>query len=547
MLPYFPACYPDELLYSVLARFHRHTCSFTPKWTMDDLFGHPNARATVDLPGRLGSLSRRLPPDRGLTPERLAAEFTLFPYHTAFQPAAVVSSVLAAMMDGPTSCIHLRLGIVASSVKAPATLRYCPACHDEALARWGERFWHRAHQLPGVLVCVDHDVPLIVSRTAPNTGHQTEFIAAEACIEHAEPPTPAWATDERCRAILLDVAKRSAALLSVMPRGVDPTEQTARYRVALIDRRLASPKGRVEQRRLHDAFDALFAPARSAIPELANTAWLSPIVRKHQHAFHPLHHILFELFLDRYSPVPPPALRSSQRWITPPEFTSRLRELVNRGDGLPAIARTLNVDPSTVRLHLAELGLAHPSCPPVRLSRQANEDREAGIRERWLEAQCLEPHLTRTALAKRLPKEHRWLYRHDRNWLEAHSPSPTVRPPPVARHDWTTVDHDRAVALRNTAEKVILLVPPVRVTLAELERRLGCSGWIGNHRPKLPQTLAVLAEVRESVEAFQLRRIAWVRDVLDRSGEPASPWKVRRLARLSNRVSEAVNQALTSI
>lgn len=63
MLPYFPASYPDELLYSVLARFHRHTCSVSPKRTMDDLFGNRDARATVDLPGHLGSLSRRLPPD----------------------------------------------------------------------------------------------------------------------------------------------------------------------------------------------------------------------------------------------------------------------------------------------------------------------------------------------------------------------------------------------------------------------------------------------------------------------------------------------------
>ena len=37
MLSYFPATYPDELLYSVLARYHRHTCSTSPKWTMNDL------------------------------------------------------------------------------------------------------------------------------------------------------------------------------------------------------------------------------------------------------------------------------------------------------------------------------------------------------------------------------------------------------------------------------------------------------------------------------------------------------------------------------
>ena len=44
MLPYFPAPYPDELLYSLLARYHRHTCSVSPKGTLEDLFGSRNVR-----------------------------------------------------------------------------------------------------------------------------------------------------------------------------------------------------------------------------------------------------------------------------------------------------------------------------------------------------------------------------------------------------------------------------------------------------------------------------------------------------------------------
>ncbi|MGR0189034.1 TnsD family Tn7-like transposition protein [Azospirillum aestuarii] len=547
MLPYFPASYPDELLYSVLARFHRHTCSVSPKRTMDDLFGNRDARATVDLPGHLGSLSRRLPPDRGLTPERLAIEFTLFPYHTAFQPSEVVAAVLSAMTEGPASGIHTRLGITTSTVVTPATLRYCPVCHAEALTHRGERFWRRAHQLPGVLVCLDHGKPLAESKSAPGSGHQTVFIAADDCVYQAEPPTPPWANDDDCRAILLEIAGRSAALLSATPRGVDPAGLTAGYRHALTDRRLASANGRVDQRQLHNAFNAIFAPARMVIPELANTVWLSPIVRKHQHVFHPLHHILFGLFLDRYVPLPPLPLRPPRRKIATAEFLSQLRVLVNRGDGICTVARNLGVDPSTVRLHAAKLGLATPWRPPVRPHPPAKEDPGPAIRKRWLELQQLEPHLKRKALAGRLPNEHAWLYRHDRTWLKAHSPAPVVRPPPVAHQDWTVVDQDLAAALRKSADAILLLVPPVRVTLAELERQLGRPGWICNRRPKLPQTLAMLASVRESVEAFQLRRIVWAYDALQRSGESTSPWRVRRVARLSNRVSEVVNQALASI
>lgn len=107
MLPYFSAPYPDELLYSLLARYHLHTCSVSPKQTLEDLFGSRNVRATVDLPGHLGALSCHIPPDRGSTSERLAADFTLLPYYVAFQPPAVTAWTLAAMIGEHTDSIHV--------------------------------------------------------------------------------------------------------------------------------------------------------------------------------------------------------------------------------------------------------------------------------------------------------------------------------------------------------------------------------------------------------------------------------------------------------
>ncbi|MFD1626628.1 TnsD family Tn7-like transposition protein [Azospirillum griseum] len=360
MLSYFPAPYPDELLYSLLARYHRHTCSVSSKGTLEDLFGSRNVRATVDLPGHLGALSRHLPPDKDLTAERLASEFTLFPYYVAFQPPMVVADVLAALTHGRADGIHLRLGIATTTVSAATALRYCPACHADALTRWGERYWRRAHQLPGVLVCPDHGVPLTDSSVVPSLGHQHEFVAADHRNCGSESVPPVWANDHKSRAILLDIAQRSAALLNGRRWGMNPVDLTARYRHALIDRRFASASGRVDQRHLHDAFAAVFAPACSALPELEGTTWLTSIVRKHRHAFHPLHHILFGLLLDRSDPAPKVAHLTPRRVVATTEFTNRLRDLVRQGEGLRATARALNVDPNTVRLLSNDI----PNCPP---------------------------------------------------------------------------------------------------------------------------------------------------------------------------------------
>ncbi|CAO3417840.1 TnsD family Tn7-like transposition protein [Azospirillum doebereinerae] len=547
MLPYFPAPYPDELLYSLLARYHRHTCSISPKRTLEDLFGSRNVRATMDLPGHLGALSRHLPPDQDLTPERLAIEFTLFPYYTTFQPPAVVTDVLATLINGAADGIHLRLGMATSTVPTPAALRYCPACYTVALGRWGERYWRRTHQLPGVLVCPDHGVPLVDSGVIPGLGHQHEFIAADDRTYEPDTPPPQWANDERCRNILLQVAARSAVLLTVPPQGVDPADMTASNRHALVDRHLASTNGRVDQRQLHDAFNTAFAPVRAVLQELSETTWLPSIVRKHRHAFHPLHHILFGLFLDRYAPLPNTTRSAPPRRVANREFACQLRDLVSHGNGLRATARALGVDTNTVRRHTAKLDLAAPWRPLVRPQLPAKEDPGPAIQERWMKLQCREPQLGRKALADRLPAEYTWLYRHDRAWLATHSPVPAARLPPAGRVDWKTADHDLAIALSDTARTIIPLVPPVRVTLAELERRLGRPGWIGKRRIKLPETLTVLSLVAESVESFQLRRIAWAREILEQSDGPAPTWKIRRLAGLPDRASDRVELALTAI
>lgn len=547
MLSYFPTTYPDELLYSLLARYHRHTCSTSPKRTLEDLFGRRNIRATVDLPGHLAALSRRLPADRGLTPERLATDFTLFPYHAAFQPPAVVADVLATLIDGKTDGIHLRLGIAATTVSAPAALRYCPLCHAEALARWGERFWRRAHQLPGVLVCPDHGAPLHDSTVVPGHGHQHAFVAADEDNCHMNDPSPAWAEDAGCRTILCDIARRSAALLSVPPEGAEPADLTARYRNALIDRQFASAHGRVDQRRLHDAFTTLFAPACSVLPELANTTWLASIARKHRHAFHPLHHLLFSLFVDHSAPASGAAQPRPRRVVATAEFADRLRDLVSQGAGLRTSARALSVDPNTVRLHARRLGLDTPWRPLIRPKADPKANAGPAIREHWLDLQRQQPQLGRKALADHRPAEHTWLYRHDRAWLESHSPAFVKRAAPRARVDWAVADRDLAVALRDSAGLILSHIPPVQVTLAALERQLGHPGWIEKRRSKLPETLAVLASLTESVEAFQRRRIAWAKQTLEQSEGSAPAWKIHRLAKLPSRLSPAVRQALSAI
>lgn len=548
MVSYFPVIYPDELLYSVLARYHRHTASRSPKRTLDDLFCERTVRATVDLPGHLGALSRRLPAERCLAPERLAAELTLFPYHVAFQSASVVREILTAMIDGAADSVHVRLGLAASIVPAPGTLRYCPQCFAEAVARWGEPYWRRSHQLPGVLICAEHGVPIRDSAVHPGLGRQHEFQAAtaETCADGAA--TASWEEDERCLSLLHAIAVRSAALLERLPIGVSSVDLTAGYRDALIDRRLASAHGRVDQQKLRDTFDTVLGPLHGVLVAVAHPVWLPAIVRKHRHAFHPLHHILLDLVINRYAPASVVTVdgmaSTGRKRITDPGFDGRLCDLVAAGFSLRATARALTVDPNTVRKHSADLRLATTWRPLSRSPQLPKPPSGPNRRARWIDLRCREPELGRKALADRLPADHAWLYRHDRDWLEAHSPSPTIRRSSGPRADWAVIDLNLAANLRVAAGTILSRIPPVRVTLAELERHVGRRGWIGKRYAKLPETVAALVEVTESVEAFRIRRVSWAKHELEATGTAAPLWKVRRLAGLPECASAAVEDAL---
>jgi hypothetical protein len=222
MMPYFPRTYPDELLYSVLARYHRHMCCESPKRTLEELFGGRELRVAANAPGHLRALAANLPAERGLTAERLATEFTLYPYYIAFEPPRVRAAVLVELIDSPAEGIHLNLGTVPGGVAPPDRLRYCPGCLKAMEERYGELYWRRAHQLPGVLVCPEHGIPLTASSATGWLGHRCEYraCALDACT--ADGPDPPWAKDEHCMELLRRIAVRSAALLDAVNRAGFP-------------------------------------------------------------------------------------------------------------------------------------------------------------------------------------------------------------------------------------------------------------------------------------------------------------------------------------
>jgi len=124
----FPNAYPDEILYSICARFHERVQFPNKKNTVRELFGEDAAIATVDLPSNLGCLASALPLGSPYTVERLINNHTLFPFFAPFLHPEQAQQLWADMEGARGPSIKMRSGVMASTVQPPKWLRFCSLC-----------------------------------------------------------------------------------------------------------------------------------------------------------------------------------------------------------------------------------------------------------------------------------------------------------------------------------------------------------------------------------------------------------------------------------
>ena len=560
MLAYFPTIYPDELLYSVLARYRLHVGSPGPMYTLDALFGNRKVIATFDLPGHLQRLADRIHPNRGLSADRMIDAHTLFSYFTAFEPPALQEKTRNAMRSGSIDGLHVRLGLSAFRIRRNQRLRFCSECVQTMQATRGELWWRRDHQLPGMLVCPEHVCLLQESTVSFSQFSRHEFVAAtlQNCPTRALRSVPM--VNLKCLAHLHRIGLRSADLLRNPPASRSLDRWTVFYRSNMLEAGLIKSVVTMDQHRLDQEFRHFYGRTLEILPSVMEGAdfagdWLASMVRKHRKANHPLYHVLVQDFLQHREPQAPAfgagpwpcinplakhrvlfpittftqhrnhgnrvgvfacdcgyvynrCLDSRTGILGPPRFLRYgpllepvLRELVAAGVGLRQVGRSLCLDPKTV----------------VRLAG------ELGITVSWKSASVDKPSPVPPYAAE--PCES--------HTLGVSLPAP-VSPctPRRMRRDWSKIDADFAVNLSAWAEAVYAELPPVRITLAELERRMGQRGWLLSRRDRLPKSKEYLDRVVESTEAFQLRRIHWVIAELERSGAQVKAWQVMRKAGL---------------
>jgi len=132
MIGYFPDPYPDELFYSICARFADRMQYPSRAAVVVELFGCQTAAAIADLPTRLDSVVATLPPGHHYTTDYIIDQHTLLPFFGPFMPLERLNRLRADMRSATNgSGIYRRAGIATGRIPRREWLQFCPQCIKE--------------------------------------------------------------------------------------------------------------------------------------------------------------------------------------------------------------------------------------------------------------------------------------------------------------------------------------------------------------------------------------------------------------------------------
>ena len=190
MIVQFPEFYPDELVYSVLARYYTQSGYMRYTFAAEDLFLSKTARPDADFlnqytPDTLKMLTRKL------TVEQIVENHTMFPYYGRFLNKERRNQAFQALVRMQGN-YHNLLPMQKSKDGGKRHLRYCPVCVKEDREKYGETYWHRIHQMIGIEVCPRHGCHLVdavcvnVGKASPDLKSAEESVhgSRHGILEH---------------------------------------------------------------------------------------------------------------------------------------------------------------------------------------------------------------------------------------------------------------------------------------------------------------------------------------------------------------------------
>lgn len=492
MLSYFPAPYPDELLYSLLARYHQWSANSLARETIGELFDDKRVRASVILPMKLGILADKTAPF-GLDFDALLLDRSMFPYYTVFNSQENTERVYQWAKNNESGSIQPALSAF-GNIQSPDSLRFCTECYYEEQKRYGQAYWHRLHQTPGVLVCERHLCRLLDSNIRYQVRFSKEYYVTPE-LEQVFPAVipPALSPESHQSAVLLAHDIRWLYQNYTYIRNVFESYNYTFCDVfvyLLREMEFATENGALRRERFLKAFGEFYSDEFLSLVGLSYqndaTPWMMRMCRTSKTATHPAKYALMARFT-----------------------CGSLKSFIERAAD----------SKMTINRHRVYTSVAD------------EEEKRERYRARWLITRAEMPVATRNELREANMSSYIWLKRHDAEWLYQNMPPAKKRGGNSSYADWQRRDDSLAEQAAIVINQLLNFDgKPIQITVSRVGKELGCPSLLRTKSLLLPKTLSVIKQYAEDNHLYRLRRVRWATEELEKQGLPIVKWRVMKMA-----------------
>lgn len=562
-LVFFPPALPDETLHSQVARYHRLSGNLDDRLTLREVFGSQSLVTTSLLPSHLRLMSSRLPERAETCADGLLEQGTIFPYYRPLLAPPQIARCLAAANSTDARDLKISLGMVAGRLGGQNPLRLCDQCFVEDRNLYGTPYWHRTHQLPGVLVCPRHQCFLLEpDRAWAHLRRHSLFLPDT--VPRAQVACP-FAVEDHHMPALIKLAQLSAQLLVSATIQLPPDVLRTFYLTRAGHLGWLTGHGRIQSevidsvgRRCCQCFPDLpdFNFLRLPVNDVLRGAWILQLLRKQRRASAPIRHLTLLLLLEsswndlsKFCSCFTPPARKPEPHVCSSDSKSRgmqaLVEMSRSGCSLREVSRQTGIAVTTLRITAERAGL-HPGKRPKKLKGTKLDElkqdlvttaslhqiacahgvalvslyrilradpslanrREMLLMEEEKETRRKRFNDDRQKMPARQAADYAWLYRNDHAWLQAaiKFAAPMQATTRRERVNWAVRDQSFAQQVHSIAESLYSVRPPVMVSRTRIIRSVGRQALIEKFMHRLPLTTSALREVAESVQAYSQRR-----------------------------------------
>ncbi len=180
MIAFFPAIYPDELVYSWFCRYYVHSGCLSHKMALQELYCKRSDNPSKEFIGNLNLVAREQI-GRMYPLDELVVNHTMYPQYARFIPLEQKKTALLRLAHD--FCDIHQLFAVLPRNEGEQYLRFCPLCVKEDRETYGETYWHRKHQIRNMGICTKHKCRLMESSVLAKSEQSYTFFPAENYVD----------------------------------------------------------------------------------------------------------------------------------------------------------------------------------------------------------------------------------------------------------------------------------------------------------------------------------------------------------------------------